>query len=35
MLFSFLLCTKIMFGDNEIDMDEWRFFLAGPSGSIE
>jgi len=35
LLFSFLLCTKILFGDNQIDMDEWRFFLAGPSGTIE
>jgi len=24
-----------LFGDNKIDMDEWRFFLAGPSGEIE
>lgn len=35
LLFSFLLCTKILFGDNAIDMSEWRFFLAGASGSIE
>jgi len=35
LLFSFLLCTKIMFGDSKIDMGEWRFFLAGPSGEIE
>lgn len=35
LLFSFLLCTKILFGDNAIDMTEWRFFLAGPSGTIE
>jgi dynein heavy chain len=35
LLFSFLLCTKIMFGDNKIDQQEWRFFLAGPSGEIE
>lgn len=35
LLFSLLLCTKILFGDNKIDMDEWRFFLAGPSGEIE
>lgn len=34
LLFSFLLCTKILFGDNRIDLTEWRFFLAGPSGSI-
>lgn len=30
LLFSFLLCTKIIFGENEIDMLEWRLFLAGP-----
>lgn len=35
LLFSFLLCTKILFGDKEIDMAEWRFFLAGPSGQID
>jgi len=35
LLFSFLLCTKILFGNNEIDQQEWRFFLAGPSGQID
>jgi dynein heavy chain, axonemal len=35
LLFSFLLTTKILFGDNLIDPNEWRFFLAGPSGSID
>lgn len=35
LLFSFLLCTKILFGRNEIDPDEWRFFLAGPTGLAE
>jgi dynein heavy chain, axonemal len=35
LLFSFLLCTKILFGDNKIDQNEWRFFLAGPSGQID
>jgi dynein heavy chain len=35
LLFSFLLCTKILFGADKIDMAEWRFFLAGPSGQIE
>ena len=35
LLFSLLLCTKILFGDNKIDMDEWRFFLSGPSGDCE
>jgi len=35
LLFSFLLCAKILFGDDKIDQAEWRFFLAGPSGNIE
>lgn len=35
LLFSLLLCTKILFGDDKIDGDEWRYFLAGPSGEIE
>jgi dynein heavy chain len=30
-----MLCMKILFGENEIDIKEWRFFLAGPSGQIE
>lgn len=30
-----MLCTKILFGNNEINMEEWRFFLAGPSGQID
>ena len=34
-MFSFLLTTKILFGDNKIDPIEWRFYLAGPSGSID
>lgn len=32
LLFSFLLCMKILFGDNSVNMIEWRFFLAGASG---
>ena len=35
LLFSFLLTTKILFGDNKIDMAEWRFFLAGPQGDVD
>ena len=27
--------TKILFGDNKIDPQEWRYFLAGPSGAID
>jgi dynein heavy chain len=35
LLFSFLLCVKIMMGSNEINIEEWRFFLAGVSGAID
>eukprot|EP01022_Parablepharisma_sp_SALTPOND_P028499 TRINITY_DN71064_c2_g1_i1.p1 TRINITY_DN71064_c2_g1~~TRINITY_DN71064_c2_g1_i1.p1 ORF type:complete len:4083 (+),score=665.19 TRINITY_DN71064_c2_g1_i1:2435-14683(+) len=35
MLFSFLLTTKILFGDDKIDPAEWRYFLAGPTGDVE
>jgi len=35
LLFSLLLCTKILFGDNKIDHAEFRYLLGGPSGSIE
>lgn len=35
LLFSLILCVKILFGDNKMDADEWRFFLAGPTGKID
>lgn len=35
LLFSFLLTMKILQGDNKINMAEWRYLLAGPSGEIE
>jgi len=35
LLFSFMLTTKILFGDHLMDPEEWRYFLAGPSGEIE
>ena len=35
LLFSFILTVKILFGYNEIDHEEWRYYLAGPSGEIE
>lgn len=35
LLFSLVLCVKILFGDNKMDPDEWRFFLAGATGKIE
>jgi dynein heavy chain, axonemal len=33
-LFSLKLTVNIMFGDNRMDADELRFFLAGPSGEV-
>jgi dynein heavy chain len=30
-----ILAVKILFGDNAMDPDEWRYFLAGPAGSVE
>jgi dynein heavy chain len=35
LIFSVLLCTKILQGRNDLDMTAWRFFLAGASGTIE
>lgn len=35
MLFSLILCVKILQGDGKIDADEWRYFLAGPTGQID
>lgn len=35
MLFSLILCAKILFGDKDMDAVEWRYFLAGPSGAAE
>ena len=35
LLFSFKLTINIMFGDNRMDAQELRFFLAGPSGEIK
>eukprot|EP00903_Cladosiphon_okamuranus_P016611 g15323.t1 len=32
LLFSFLLCTRIMGGKGEVDQAEWLFFLTGGSG---
>jgi dynein heavy chain len=35
LMFSLILCARILFGDKALDPTEWRFFLAGPTGSIE
>ena len=32
LIFSFMLTTKILFGNKSLREDEFRFFLAGPSG---
>lgn len=34
LLFSFLLAVKILFGKGDMDENEWRYFLTGPSGDI-
>lgn len=34
-MFSLVLCVKILFGDKKLDPEEWRFFLAGPTGQID
>lgn len=35
LLFSFSMTIKILQGDDKIDAQELRFFLAGPSGDIK
>ena len=30
-----MLTMKIQFGSNQIDLQEWRYFLTGPSGDID
>ena len=35
LLFSFVLTIKIMQGDNQIDINEWRYLLSGPAGEIQ
>jgi len=34
LLFSFILTMKILEGYNQIDMNEWRYLLTGPQGTI-
>jgi dynein heavy chain, axonemal len=35
LIFSFMLTTKILFGNKALREDEFRYFLAGPSGEIK
>ena len=35
LLFSFLLCQRIMAGDGEIDPEEWRFLISGQATGEE
>lgn len=35
LLFSLKLTINIMFGDNRMNAEELRFFLAGPSGEVK
>lgn len=35
LLFSLKLTVNVMFGDKNMDNDELRFFLAGPSGEVK
>jgi dynein heavy chain len=34
LLFSFLLCLKILIGDKQIDLSELRFLLTGPTSDL-
>jgi len=34
-MFSLILTVKILFGDKKMDPMEWRYFLAGPTGSFD
>ena len=34
LLFSFILTMKVLDGYKEIDMNEWRYMLTGPQGTI-
>jgi dynein heavy chain len=35
LLFSLVLTAKILFGAQGLDPQEWRYFLAGPTGAID
>lgn len=32
LIFSFMLTTKILFGDKKLNENEFRFLLIGPTG---
>eukprot|EP00826_Nyctotherus_ovalis_P006255 TRINITY_DN11460_c0_g2_i5.p1 TRINITY_DN11460_c0_g2~~TRINITY_DN11460_c0_g2_i5.p1 ORF type:complete len:157 (+),score=51.75 TRINITY_DN11460_c0_g2_i5:105-575(+) len=34
LLFSFMLCMQILFGEKKVNPAAWRYFLAGPTGDI-
>jgi dynein heavy chain len=34
LLFSFLLCNKILAARDEMDSQEWRYLLVGPQGDL-
>ncbi|KAL4464296.1 hypothetical protein ABPG72_011341 [Tetrahymena utriculariae] len=35
LIFSLMLTVQIIQGDNKMNMEEWRYFLSGPSGDIK
>lgn len=35
LMFSLILTVQILFGDKKLDAQEWRYFLAGPTGQID
>lgn len=35
LIFSFMLTTKILFGDKKLDQNQFRYLLIGPSGDIK
>jgi len=35
LLFSYILTVKILFGYKEMDPEEWRYYLTGPSAEVE
>lgn len=35
LIFSFMLTTKILFGDDALDVNEFRYLLIGPSAEVK